>query len=160
MIILGIDPGLETVGYGIIEENGDHQTMVDFGCIKTPSKLPFAERLGMIEEDLSGLLKQYQPELIGIETLFFEKNRKTAFDVAQARGVILYTLYKQNTPIIEPTPLQVKMNITGDGRADKIQVQTMIQRILQLDYLPKPDDAADALGIALCALNMHRTNFG
>ncbi len=159
MVLLGLDPGLETVGYGVILENNDAYKLVDFGCIKTSSTLPLAERLGMIEEDVQGLLDHHRPDLIGIETLFFEKNRKTAFDVAQARGVLLNTCHKHHVPIIEPTPLQVKMNVTGDGRADKIMVQTMVARILHLETLPKPDDAADALAVALCSLNMHRTTF-
>lgn len=156
MRILGIDPGLETVGFGIIEEQDDTSILIDYGCIKTPSSAPLGERLSMIQHDLSELITTYKPDIAGIETLFFEKNTKTAINVSQARGVILTTLYNCNIPIFEPSPLQMKMNVTGDGKADKIQVQTMVQRILHLPSLPKPDDAADALAIALCAASLYR----
>lgn len=156
MIILGIDPGIETVGFGIIEEQGEQINLLDFGCLKTPSSLSLPERLSMIRVDLTELLEQYHPDISGVETIFFEKNIKTAINVAQARGVIVSTLSDFHIPILEPSPLEVKMNITGDGRADKIQVQTMVQRILRLDSLPKPDDAADAIAIALCSLNLYK----
>ncbi len=158
MVILGIDPGLETVGFGLIEEQGNTTVLIDFGCIKTNSKTPFPERLSMIRSDLIELVEQYKPDYAGVETIFFEKNTKTAINVAQARGVILSALNEQHIPILELSPLQVKMNVTGDGKADKIQVQTMVQRILSLDSLPKPDDAADALAIALCAASLYKND--
>jgi crossover junction endodeoxyribonuclease RuvC len=130
--------------------------MLDFGCIKTSSKLDIPERLDLIHQDLISLLKQYHPDVAGVEKLFFEANVKTAINVAQARGVIIQTIYTEQVPILEPTPLEVKMNVTGDGRADKLQIQSMVQRILNLDSLPKPDDAADALAIALCASSMYK----
>jgi len=155
MIILGIDPGIETVGFGIIEEKNQHVSLIDFGCIKTSSKSTLPERLNIIQEDLQKLIDTHTPDIAGVETLFFEKNVKTAIDVAQGRGVIIATVNNNKIPIIEITPLQVKMNVTGDGRADKIQVQTMVQRILQMTSLPKPDDAADALAIALSTANFY-----
>lgn len=155
MIILGIDPGIETVGFGIIEEKNQHASLIDFGCIKTSAKNTLPERLSIIQQDLLDLIEAHKPDIAGVETLFFEKNVKTAINVAQGRGVIIATINNAHIPIIELTPLQVKMNVTGDGRADKIQVQTMVQTILQLSTLPKPDDAADALAIALCTVNFY-----
>ena len=154
MIILGVDPGIETIGFGLIQEKQNQSTLIDFGCIKTSSKLSLSERLSILQQDLQELCQEYKPDIAGVEKLFFEKNTKTALDVAHGRGVILSILNNFHIPIIEMTPLEVKMNVTGDGRADKIQIQTMIQRLLNLDTLPKPDDAADALAIAFCASNM------
>lgn len=156
MRAIGIDPGIETVGYAIVEETNENTSLVDFGCIITPRHLTTAERLLIIQQDLLELIKKYNPAIAGVESIFFQNNAKTVISVAQARGVILSTLQNSNITIIEPTPLQVKMQITGDGKADKIQVQTMLKRIFSLDALPKPDDAADAIAIALYALSQHQ----
>lgn len=156
MIFLGIDPGIETVGFGLIEQTDTTQDVLDYGCIKTPASLSLPERLAMIRSDLQQLLSDYQPTVAGVETIFFQTNVKTAINVAQGRGVVLNTLHEQGMIIIEPSPLQVKMNVTGDGKADKLQVQMMVQRLLHLDELPQPDDAADALAIALCTINEYK----
>jgi crossover junction endodeoxyribonuclease RuvC len=150
MRILGIDPGLATVGIGIIESESAHDVRpIDWLTIQTKAGLDTPMRLLEIRQDLIHLLEQYKPELAVIERLYFETNVKTAIDVAQARGVLLMTLQEHGVPIIEATPLQLKSAITGDGKADKSQMQEMIRRLLQLTEIPKPDDAADALGLAI-----------
>ncbi len=155
MKILGIDPGYHRCGYGIIEHKANKSTVVDHGCIETNPKLPLAERLLAIQKQLDKLIKKHQPEKIGIEELFFAKNAKTALKVAAARGVILVTAVKSKAQIIELTPNQVKLAITGYGAADKRQVQEMVKLMLKLAEIPKPDDAADALAIALTAATWH-----
>jgi len=155
MFILGIDPGLATTGYGILKKDGSKIIAVSFGCIKTSPKMPNAERLKLIHEDLERLIKKYKPEYAGIEQLFFCKNVKTAIAVGQARGVILLTLAENKLPIYEFTPLQVKQNTTNYGKADKKQVQKMLKILLNLKEAPKQDDAADALAIAYnCAVTL------
>ncbi len=150
MRILGIDPGLATIGLGIIDrsENGD-MTAVDWLTIKTKAGLPIAERLCEIAEDLKGFLRTIKPDLAVIERLFFATNEKTALDVAHARGVIVHTVASARVPMLEPTPLQLKLGITGDGGADKVQMQTMLVHLLSLSEIPTPDDAADALALAV-----------
>lgn len=155
MVILGIDPGLATTGYGIIKKDGSKITAVSFGCIKTLAKMPNAERLKLIHEDLGRLIKKHKPKCAGIEQLFFCKNLKTAIAVGQARGVILLTLAENNLPIYEFTPLQVKQTVTSYGNADKKQVQKMLKILLNLKDIPKQDDAADALAVAYnCAVSI------
>lgn len=157
MVILGIDPGLATTGYGILKKDGVKITAVSFGCIKTPAKMANAERLKLIHEDLERLIKKYKPKCAGIEQLFFCKNVKTAIAVGQARGVILLTLAENKLPIYEFTPLQVKQTVTNYGKADKKQVQKMLKVLLNLKEAPKQDDAADALAIAYnCAVNLRQ----
>ncbi len=151
MIILGIDPGTATTGFGIIKIEKGNSKIVDFGVIATDKKLTDAERLAILGDDLSQLLKKYKPDAIGIEKLFFTTNQKTVMTVSQARGVILYLAQKQLLPLYEFTPLQVKSFICGYGKADKKQVQFVVQKIFGLKKPPRPDDAADALAIALCA---------
>lgn len=151
MKFIGIDPGLATIGYAVIEEVVDSVRPLDYGCLTTPAALPFADRLKMIKDDLSELLLRYRPASAAVETILFETNKKTAIDVAQARGAILLTLREYDVPIVELSPLQVKNMATGDGRADKLQIQSMVQKIFALKAPPKPDDAADALAIAWCA---------
>lgn len=150
MRILGIDPGLATIGIGIIEASSP----VDLRCIEwltitTPAALPLPDRLREIAKDLGNLVQDVKPDLAVIEKLFFATNEKTAIDVAQARGVIVCTIAEAGIPIVEPTPLQMKLAVTGDGQADKVQVQTMLLHLLKLKEIPKPDDAADALGLAI-----------
>lgn len=150
MIILGIDPGTATTGYGIIEKEKNELAPLRFGCIETPRGLDQAIRLHILRKELLVILEKYTPTLAGVEQLFFAKNIKTALSVAEARGVVLETLHSKGLKILERTPLQVKQAVTGYGSADKIQVQKMVKVLLKLTDIPKPDDAADALAIAIC----------
>jgi len=152
-IILGIDPGIADTGYGIIESEGNKIIPITYGSIKTSKKLSLAERLVKLEEELNQIIKKYKPVKAGVEELFFCNNAKTAFTVGQARGVILLTLIKNNLPISEFTPLQIKQGLTGYGKADKYQIQHIVKTILGLKEIPKPDDAADALAVAICTIN-------
>lgn len=150
MRILGIDPGLATIGLGLIEAEGSQSiTPLDWLTITTPAKTPLLDRLEEISKDLSAYLEETKPDLAVVEKLFFAVNEQTAIDVAQARGVILQTLSSHGIPVIEPTPLQLKSAITGDGKADKRQIQDMLVMLLKLDEAPQPDDAADALALAV-----------
>ncbi|MEK7166946.1 MAG: crossover junction endodeoxyribonuclease RuvC [Patescibacteria group bacterium] len=149
MIILGIDPGLAITGYGIINETKQGINLIAYGCINTSSKFSAIERLEKIYQELRKIIKKYNPEKIGVEKLFFAKNAKTALMVGEARGVILLTIKQAKVPFFEFTPLQVKQAITTYGRASKQQIQKMIKLILNLKEIPKPDDAADALAIAI-----------
>lgn len=157
MIILGIDPGTATTGYGVIDFNKKKLKYLACGCIKTEKDLPLEQRLQKIYNDLNKLIKKFQPEAISVEKLFFFKNAKTAIPVSQARGVILLAAAKKKLSIYEFTPLEVKMNVVGYGRAQKKQVQKMIKVLLNLDQIPRPDDAADALGLAInCAYRVEK----
>ncbi len=151
MIILGIDPGTAIVGYGILSSNKNKLEMLDYGAILTDKALPQAERLGIVRDELEKIIRKYSPQIMAVESLFFFKNLKTAIKVAEARGVILSTGQAAGLMIVEFTPLQVKIATVGYGRAEKRQVQKMVQLILSLKELPQPDDAADALAIAICA---------
>jgi crossover junction endodeoxyribonuclease RuvC len=151
MTIIGIDPGTATTGFGIIKKEKNDFCIVDFGVIATSPKLSDAERLSILGKDLKSLVKKYKPDCIGVEKLFFTTNQKTVMTVSQARGVVLYIAQKNKLPILEYTPLQIKSFICGYGKADKKQVQYVIQKTFKLKKAPKPDDAADALAIALCA---------
>ena len=150
-VVLGIDPGLATVGFGVIKSQGGNLVYVDCGVIKTKADTELPERLNAIKKDFLHLLKTHKPDAVGVEELYFAKNVTNAIKVAHARGVILECLFEKNIPLINFTPLQVKKNITGDGAAQKWQVQEMVKRFLGLNRHPKPDDAADALAIAICA---------
>ena len=157
MIILGIDPGTATTGYGVIKKVKGSQLKVksvleylDCGLINTNSKLPDAERLNKLYNDLIKLIKKYKPNILAVENIYFFKNLKTALPVSQAKGVILLAAARRKIKVLEFTPLQMKLTITGYGRAEKQQVQKMIKYLLNLKDLPQPDDAADALGIAIC----------
>jgi len=154
MIILGIDPGTATTGYGVIENNQGKLKAVDYGCILTDKKLKMSERLDFLGEELKKIIKKYKPQAMAVEELFFFKNAKTIITVGQARGVILFvgenTGKKTGLDIFEYTPLQVKQAVVGYGRADKRQVQEMVKAILGLNEIPQPDDAADALAVAIC----------
>ncbi len=157
MIILGIDPGTATTGFGIIKKTKNKKDLkvIDYGCIITDSKSPTGERLKTINNELNKLIKKYKPSVISVESLYFFKNLKTAIPVSQAKGVILFTAAKKKIPVYEFTPLQVKMTVVGYGRANKKQVQEMIKTLFNLEKKPKnknkrKDDATDALGIALC----------
>lgn len=150
MRILGIDPGTATVGWGIIEIHRSQSTAVAFGHISTSKDLPPSERLAEISKDLVLIVKKYKPVEAAVEELFFFKNQKTIISVAQARGAILLTLQKLCVKVSGYTPLEVKQALTNYGRADKSQVQLMVKTLLKLSSVPKPDDVADALAIALC----------
>lgn len=153
MVILGLDPGTATTGYGVIEKNGPKLTCVEFGCIKTSPKLTSAERLYKLRARLKKIIKKHKPELVAVEKLFFSANVKTAISVSQARGVILETISSSGALLLEFSPLQVKQAVTSYGKADKAQVQKMVRFLLALKEIPKPDDAADALAIAICTAN-------
>lgn len=150
MIILGIDPGYAIVGFGILKYENNRFTVLDFGAITTPAGMQFPERLKSIYEDLSYLFNKYRPDAMAIEKLFFNTNKKTAVDVAQSRGVILLAAKMHGAECFEYTPLQVKQSVVGYGRAEKKQVQEMTKQLLGLSAVPKPDDTADALAMAIC----------
>ena len=161
MIILGIDPGTATTGFGVIEykkKNKKQIVCLDYGIIQTSPKQTTGERLIQLNFDLNEIIKKYKPEMAAVESLFFFKNLKTAMPVSQARGVILYTLSKKNIPFIELTPQQAKTSVTGYGKATKNQVQKMVQKLLFLEEMPKPDDAADALALAICCADKCKFN--
>lgn len=150
MRILGIDPGYALVGFGIIDNNNGELSVVDYGVIETFKDMSMPERLNLVEKGLKELFDTYKPDVVAIEELFFFKNQKTLVPVAQARGVIINFAYKTCKNLFEYTPLQIKQALTGYGRAEKQQVQYMTKTILGLESVPKPDDAADALAVAIC----------
>lgn len=150
MIILGIDPGLATVGYAVIEYKGNRYKTIDYGTIRTDSKTIFPERLKIIYDELSNIIDRYNPVDLAVEELFFNKNVKTAIQVGQARGVEILAAIHKGLEVYEYTPLQVKQAVVGYGRAEKSQVQEMVKILLNLKEIPKPDDAADALAVAIC----------
>ncbi|MBN1326009.1 crossover junction endodeoxyribonuclease RuvC [Candidatus Falkowbacteria bacterium] len=152
MIVLGIDPGLATTGYAFIK-SGKKMEVLDYGVVCTSSKENFSMRLKFIHQSLNKLIKKYKPDVLVAEQLFFCKNVKTALLVGQARGVILLTAILNKLPLYEFTPLQVKQSVCGYGKAQKCQVQDMVKILLSLKSVPRPDDAADALAIALTYIN-------
>ena len=150
MIILGIDPGYAIVGYGIIEKDKSGKCkVIDYGAINTPKEEDFPVRLAMIQDGMKCLINRFKPDAIAVEELFFNQNITTGIAVAEARGVILCTAIQHVPKVFEFTPMQIKLSITGTGKADKKQVQYMTKTILNLKSVPKPDDAADALAVAL-----------
>jgi crossover junction endodeoxyribonuclease RuvC len=156
LIVLGIDPGTAMTGYGLVERTGSRLRAVDYGCLETPAGMPLPERLLLIQDGLVDLIESHRPDLVAVERLFFNKNVQTAFAVGQARGVALLTAARYGLPVHEYGPHEVKLAVTGHGRAEKIQVQRMVQVVLGLATLPRPDDAADALAIAICLAHAHR----
>ncbi len=150
MRVLGIDPGYAIIGWGVLDYSGNKFTVVEYGAITTPAGIPFEKRLLSIHEQMDELIERLKPESIGIEKLYFNSNTTTAIDVAQARGVILLSAVSHNLTFGEYTPLQVKQSVTGYGRAEKKQVMEMTRQILGLKSVPKPDDTADALALAIC----------
>jgi len=151
MIILGIDPGIGRVGYGVINKVASKITVVTYGCIETPKTDDHGLRLQMIKTDLGKIIREHKPEVIGVEKLFFQKNIKTATAVGEARGVILLLASESGAKVVEIGPGQVKQALTGYGSADKNQMQQMVKIIFKLKKIPKPDDAADALAVAYAA---------
>lgn len=150
MIILGIDPGYATVGYGVIETDGVRFRTIDYGAVTTPQNTPFEIRLEMIYDGICELCERYRPDVASVEELFFNTNITTGIAVGHSRGVIMLALRKSGVSFFEYTPLQVKQSVVGYGRAEKKQVMTMIKNILGLERIPRPDDAADALALAVC----------
>ena len=150
MVILGIDPGVATIGFGVINAERQKNTLIQYGTITTPAGIPLASRLLQISNDMEELIHLFQPDEMAIEELFFSTNITTGISVAHGRGVILLAAEKQGVPIFEYTPIQVKQAVAGYGKADKKQVMLMTQRLLHMNRIPRPDDAADALAIAIC----------
>ena len=149
MVILGLDPGTATTGYGVIRVLGNRFQMLEYGIISTPAKNPMEKRLEMIYDNLQELLQKWQPDQAAVEELFFNQNITTAITVGQARGVLLLCCAQNNVPLAEYTPLQVKQALVGYGRADKKQIQQMVKLLLGMKEIPKPDDAADAIACAI-----------
>ncbi|HHU48994.1 MAG: crossover junction endodeoxyribonuclease RuvC [Caldicoprobacterales bacterium] len=158
MIILGIDPGMAIMGYGVIESNGNKVRALDYGVVTTPSDMETPQRLLRIFDSVEGLIQKYSPDAMVYEELFFNKNVKTALTIGHARGAAVLAGARQAIDLYEYTPLQVKQAVVGYGRADKQQVQGMVKLLLNLKEIPKPDDAADALAVAIC--HMHSAQFG
>ncbi len=156
MRTLGVDPGTATTGFAIVEENCKSLKLIDYGCIKTSKAIDMPDRLRIISEKLEAIIEKYNPNNIAVEDLFFCNNAKTAIKVGQARGVILLVAALAKLKVFEYTPLQVKMALTGYGKADKKQVQYMVKKILGCKDVPKQDDASDAIAIAICHLNSHK----
>lgn len=150
MVILGIDPGYAIVGYGVVDYKNNHFSTVDYGVVTTPAGINFAKRLELIYNNILDIIEKYRPDSISIEKLFFNSNTATAIAVAEARGVIRLAAQKCNVPAFEYTPLQVKLAVTGYGKAEKKQIMDMTRIVLGLDEIPKPDDTADALAVAIC----------
>lgn len=160
MVILGIDPGMAIMGYGVIEsdKNNNKMKVLDYGVVTTPSDMETSQRLLHIFNSVEELIRQYSPDAIAYEELFFNKNVKTALIIGHARGAAVVAGARQGIDLYEYTPLQVKQAVAGYGRADKQQVQSMVKLLLNLREIPKPDDAADALAVAVC--HMHSAQFG
>lgn len=158
MRILGIDPGYAILGFGILDQVGNHFDVVHFGAITTDAGEQMPQRLKTLYGELADLIALYQPDVVAMEELFFNKNAKTAIMVAQARGAAIVACVNQNLDFYEYTPLQIKQALTGYGRADKNQMQQMVRIILGMNEIVKPDDAADALAVAVCHGNSNQNN--
>lgn len=156
--MLGIDPGTAILGYGLVDYDGHEYESVDHGVIRTPAHVPLADRLVTIHRELEACLNRSNPDHVAVEELFFARNAKTALTVGHARGVILLTIAECGIPVFEYTPMQVKQALVGYGGADKMQIQTFLRMLLHLQAIPTPDDAADALAIAVCHCNSYRLN--
>jgi crossover junction endodeoxyribonuclease RuvC len=156
MRVIGIDPGTAITGWGVVEGDGDSLEMIAAGVVTTSAGTPLPQRLQIIYRDLTEILKQWQPETSAVEELFFSKNAKTALAVGHGRGVAMLALAEAELSITEYKPLEVKQAVTGHGRADKRQMQQMVKLLLSLDDIPRPDDAADALAVAICHVHSAR----
>ena len=150
MVVVGIDPGYGLIGYGVLDKTGNKIAVLDYGAISTPKDMPMSKRLEIIYDSMLLLIDRYKPSEVAIEKLYWGRNITTAIPVAQARGVIILALQQRGVKIFEYTPLQVKSALTGTGRAEKAQVQYMVKALLNLEKIPRPDDAADALAMAIC----------
>ena len=150
MRILGIDPGFGIIGFGVIDKENSGLSVIDYGVITTPKEMPFNERLRVIYDSMNALLDRYKPDEVSIEELYFNKNITTGIKVAEARGIILLTFQQHKLPIFEYTPQDIKLALTGQGKATKHQMQFMVKTLLRLTKIPRPDDAADAVAVALC----------
>ncbi len=150
MLVLGIDPGTALCGYGLVRQEQDEMSLVAYGAVSTPANSPLPARLLQIYTELSGLIARYRPDAAAVEKLFFAKNSRTALAVGHARGVVLLVTAQAKLPVGEYTPNEVKQAIVGYGGADKNQMQQMVRMLLHLDFVPEPDDAADAVAIAIC----------
>lgn len=150
MIIMGIDPGFAITGYGIVKYEGNKFSVIDYGAVITKANVPFAERLFQLDTKLTELIQALKPDAISVEELFFNKNIKTAIMAAHGRGIALVAAARSGSQVFEYTPLQVKQAVVGYGRAEKAQIQQMVKVILNLPEIPKPDDVADALAVAIC----------
>jgi len=158
--ILGIDPGLATIGYALLDKETNHFEVLEYGVIKTSADKDDIERLEIIHRNIEALIKEFEPEQMAVEELFFNKNVKTAISVGQARGVILLAGSQAGLKVAEYTPLQIKQAVVGYGRADKMQVQQMVKSLLNLSEIPRPDDAADALAISICHGHVYSAHSG
>ncbi|MHB1006237.1 MAG: crossover junction endodeoxyribonuclease RuvC [Chloroflexota bacterium] len=156
MLILGLDPGTATTGYGLVRTDGDRTTLVEYGAITTPAHVPLSRRLQLLHTGITGLIAAWQPNEAAVEQLFFSRNVTTALAVGHARGVLLLSLADAEIPLFEYTPAEVKQAVVGYGRGRKEQVQEMVRILLSLEEPPTPDDAADALAIAICHVNTER----
>lgn len=153
MIVLGIDPGYAITGYGVVQQAEGRLRPLDYGIISTDSGTPFEQRLLAVFEGIEALIERFRPDVLAVEELFFSNNKTTAIGTAQARGMALLAAARHRLPIYEYTPMQVKQSVTGYGGADKRQVQMMVQTLLTLKQIPHPDDAADALAVAICQVH-------
>lgn len=156
MLVIGIDPGTAITGYGLVRDTADSLEVVAYGVIQTPAGMPLPQRLLLLHQDLQRLLLLHRPQSGAVEKLFFQRNVTTAMSVGQARGVAMLALAEANLTIEEYTPLEVKQAVAGYGNADKAQMQYMVRALLNLDEIPRPDDAADALAVAICHLHSAR----
>ena len=156
MVIMGIDPGFAITGYGIVKYEGNKFSPVRYGTVLTNAGEPFAQRLMRLDNEICAIIEMYRPDAVAVEELFFNKNLKTAITAAHGRGIALTAAARCGIEVFEYTPLQVKQAVAGYGRADKLQVQQMVRAILNLEEIPKPDDAADALAVAICHGHSYR----
>lgn len=154
MIIMGVDPGYAITGFGIIEQLGNRFRVLEYGVVSTPAGMSFPERLLAIDARMTELLEKWNPEIMAVEELFFNTNVTTAIKVGHARGIVLLGAARRAIPVYEYTPMQVKMAVVGYGKAKKEQVQMMVKVLLGMEQIPKPDDAADALAVAICQANL------
>ncbi|NIN66469.1 MAG: crossover junction endodeoxyribonuclease RuvC [Anaerolineae bacterium] len=156
MLVLGIDPGTAITGWGAVRKQGDDLILVDYGTVDTSHDIPLPQRLQTIHRELGEIVSQHHPDAVAVETLFFSKNVKTALSVGQARGVALLAIAEAGIPFHEYTPLEVKQSVVGYGRATKDQIQQLVKMLLRLDSVPQPDDAADAIAVAICHIHSAR----
>lgn len=157
MIILGIDPGTAAMGYGIVETKKGKHKALGYGCIKTTPKTPFPQRLKIIYQELGRIIQEYSPDIVTMEQLFFARNARTAISVGQAQGMVFLAAADADLEVVKYPPLQIKMTLTGKGRAEKSKVQKKVKRLLRLQKIPRPVDASDALAVALCHIFLSKS---